>query len=108
MRTRIFYNHLTGERTELSEDDMAKRFLAPDCGPAVVPDLSSVYKEGGILSPIDGSFITSRSQLRRHNNTHQVRCGGDFKPGEIVGKEKSRVESQRQIIAREKVRFEWQ
>lgn len=58
---------------------------------AVMPDISSAYKEGGFTSPIDGSFITSRSQLRRHNATHGVRQCGDFKPGEIISGEKKRV-----------------
>lgn len=96
MRTRIFYNHLTGERFELSEDDMAKRFIQPE-GPTFIPDISGAYKEGGILSPIDGSFITSRSQLHRHNVTHNVRCGGDFKPGELINKERKRVEAVKKL-----------
>jgi len=89
MRTRTFYNHLTGERYTLSEDQIAERRNRNDA-PSILKDISAVYKEGGILSPIDGSFITSRSQLRRHNNTHQVRCAGDFKSGELVAKEKAR------------------
>lgn len=92
MRTRVFFNHLTGERFELSQEEVDKRFLKQD-GPTFIPDISGAYKQGGILSPIDGSFITSRAQLRRHNNTHQVRCGGDFKPGELISKERKRVET---------------
>ena len=95
MRTRIFFNHQTGERFELSEDQLDERRAAKDSGPFVMNDLSSAYKDGGILSPIDGSFITSRSQLRRHNATHNVRSAGDFKPGELIAKERARVEATR-------------
>ncbi|TXH51747.1 MAG: hypothetical protein E6Q97_17735 [Desulfurellales bacterium] len=60
-------------------------------GPMVLRDIDSAYKDGGFASPIDGTFITSRSQLRRHNATHGVRQAGDFKPGEIISGEKKRV-----------------
>jgi hypothetical protein len=105
MRTRIFFNHQTGERTVMSEEDMAKRYIQN--GPTVIPDISGAYKEGGILSPIDGSFITSREQLRRHNITHNVRSGGDFKPGDLIRKEQRRVEINRQLAQRGKVDFAW-
>ena len=105
MRTRIFFNHQTGERTVMTEEDMAKRFIQN--GPTVIPDISGAYPEGGILSPIDGSFITSREQLRRHNNTHGCRQGGDIKPGDIISKEKRRVEINRQLAQRGKVDFAW-
>lgn len=106
MRTRVFFNHLTGERTELSEADMAKRYLAPESGPMVIPDISGAYREGGFKSPIDGTFITSRAQLRRHNATHNVRQAGDFKPGELISKERARVESNRRV-AQQGASFEW-
>lgn len=96
MRTRVFYNHLTGERTELSADEMEKRFLSP-LGPTVMPDINGAYKEGGILSPVDGSFITSRAQLRRHNATHQCRQAGELKPGTLAAQENRRVERIREI-----------
>jgi hypothetical protein len=93
MRTRIFWNHQTGERYELSEDQIAERRNRQD-GPTVLPDIDRVYG-GGFTSPIDGSHITSRSQLRRHNATHQVRQGGDWKPGELIAKENARVAERR-------------
>ena len=96
MRTRIFWNHQTGERYELSEDQIAERRNAQDA-PFVLPDLDRVYG-GGLTSPIDGSLITSRSQLRRHNATHGCRQG-DFRPGEIIAKEKARVETNRRKAA---------
>lgn len=106
MRTRTFYNHLTGEWREVTQDDMDRRCLQADAGPTIIPDISSVYKEGGIHSPVDGSFITSRSQLRRHNATHQVRCAGDFKPGELRAKENRRVEAIRETAKGADFRWE--
>ena len=58
-------------------------------------DIVSVpYLMGDIkpfVSPIDGTEITSRSTLRAHEHTHQVRQAGDFKPGEIIAKENKRI-----------------
>jgi len=89
MRTRTFFNHQTGERFELSEDQIADRRNKQDSA-FILKDINAVYKEGGILSPIDGSFITSRSQLRAHERTHNVRQAGDLKSGELIAKEKAR------------------
>lgn len=48
------------------------------------------------VSPIDGKEITSRSKLKAHERTHNVRQCGDFKRGELIAKEKRRVaETQR-------------
>jgi hypothetical protein len=105
MRTRIFFNHQTGERTVMTEEDMAKRYIQN--GPTVIPDISGSYKDGGFVSPVDGTFITSRSYLRRHNNTHGCRQAGDIKPGDIVNREKRRVEINRQLAQRGKVSFAW-
>jgi hypothetical protein len=105
MRTRIFFNHQTGERYELSEEDMAKRYIQN--GPTVIPDISGAYKEGGFFSPVDGSFITSREQLRRHNNTHGCRQGGDIKPRDIIKQENRRVEINRQLAKSARVDFVW-
>lgn len=92
MRTRIFYNHQTGEKFTLSEDEIAERRNRQDSA-FVLKDIDAAYKDGGILSPVDGSWITSRAQLRRHNATHQCRQGGDFKPGEIISKGKARSDA---------------
>jgi hypothetical protein len=43
-----------------------------------------------IISPIDGTAITSRSQLREHNIRHNVRQNGDYRPGEVVAAENKR------------------
>lgn len=37
-------------------------------------------------------LITSRSQLGRHERSNNMRQAGDFKPGEVVAREKKRVE----------------
>ncbi len=89
MRTRTFFNHQTGERYTLSEDQIDERRNKQDSA-FILKDISSVYKEGGIKSPIDGSFITSRSQLRAHERTHNCRQAGDFKRGELIAKEQAR------------------
>ena len=105
MRTRIFFNHQTGQRTEISEDEMIRARNRND-GPMLMPDISGAYKDGGFQSPIDGTFITSRSQLRRHEATHNVKQAGDFKPGELISKERARVEGIRRA-ANQGASFEW-
>lgn len=50
------------------------------------------------VSPIDDNLkeITSRSQLRAHERTHNVRQAGDFKRGELIQRENKRIaETQR-------------
>jgi hypothetical protein len=51
-------------------------------GAYIMPDLDVAYSAngGGFRSPIDGSFITSRKQLRDHNRAHGVIQSGDVKP----------------------------
>lgn len=78
----------------------------PECGPVVMKDLDAVYN-GGFKSPINGEFITSRSQLRAHEARYNVKQGGDFKPGELIAKEKSRVEANRKAAAKGGGQFEW-
>ena len=46
-------------------------------GPMVLADLDKAYG-GGFQSPIDDTFITSRSQLREHNKRHGVIQNGDL------------------------------
>ena len=48
-----------------------------------------------IISPINGEHITSRSQLRAHEQRYEVRQCGDYKPGELISKEKRRLEANR-------------
>lgn len=45
----------------------------------VMPDLNGAYAKGGFESPIDGTWISSRSQLREHNKRHGVIQSGDIR-----------------------------
>ena len=51
-------------------------------GPDILPDIEQHYG-APIISPIDGSVISSRSQLREHNIRHGVIQCGDVR-GEAV------------------------
>lgn len=89
MRTRIFYDHVTGARVEVKDDG---NYTPRQRGNhSIMPDLDRVYG-GGFQSPINGEFITSRSQLRAHEQRYGVKQAGDFRKGEIVGGENRRVE----------------
>ena len=59
--------HFQGQRSDLPS-------------PRVMGDLSSIYPEGGFKSSVDGTFITSRSQLAAHNKKHGVRQCGEVDP----------------------------
>lgn len=65
-------------------------------GPMILKDIEQHYG-APIISPIDGSHITSRSQLREHEIRHGVRQAGDFKKGELVAKENKRVDAIRRV-----------
>ena len=91
MRKRWIWNHVTGECREVSDD-----YTAMTRDYRYMPDLDSVYG-GGFKSPIDGEFITSRSQLRAHERKHGVKQCGDYKPGELIGRENKRVERIREM-----------
>lgn len=92
MRTRWIYDHVTGACTEVSTDYAPKSRISAQ----ILPDLDSAYK-GGFQSPINGEFITSRSQLREHERRHSVKQCGDFKPGELVARENQRVQRIRDV-----------
>lgn len=110
---RKVWNHQTGESYEVPVDaPLTPRGALARGGPMVMGDLDRAYaKDGGIVSPIDGTLITSRSQLRAHEKKHGVRQMGDYKPGELIAKENRRVERGREIVAREMRRggvdFSW-
>lgn len=57
------------------------------CAPIVMGDIKP------FVSPIDGKEIGSRSALRRHEITHNVRQCGDLKPGENVARAKREWQS---------------
>jgi hypothetical protein len=116
MRTRTFWNHQTGERYTLSEDDLWQRRMRQDA-PGVLPDLDRAYG-GGFVSPIDGEHITSRSQLRAHEAKHGVKQCGDYRRGEVVAslkkdhERRAAVQRREEAFARSRVRgkgidFSW-
>jgi hypothetical protein len=85
--------HFQGQRSDLPS-------------PRVMGDLSAVYPEGGFRSPVDGSFITSRSQLAAHNKKHGVRQCGECDPKawtDAITKEHERKRSE----PTPGVNFEW-
>lgn len=73
MRTIYRVDKETGEVYEAARADPAKG------GVFVLPDISSCYPAGGFESPIDGTWISSRSQLREHNSKHEVFQAGDIR-----------------------------
>lgn len=54
-------------------------------GPYVVRDIDP------FISPIDGSVITSRPQLDKHNREHGVTNTADYSPEYMLSKTKDRV-----------------
>lgn len=92
MRRRYVYDHATGAIVEVPLDYTSK----PRRNSNILPDLDSAYG-GGFTSPINGEYITSRSQLRDHERRHSVKQCGDYKPGEIVAREKARVQRTRDL-----------
>lgn len=80
-RSRYRYDKTLGKVVEIgSDEDMAARAAS---GPFVMPDIKP------FISPIDGTEISSRSHLRRHEVSYGVRQCGDFKPGEQVARVKA-------------------
>lgn len=59
-------------------------------GVMLLDDLDRAYN-GGFESPIDGSFITSRSQLREHNKRHDVIQTGDVRGEQLREMVKKRM-----------------
>ena len=88
MRSRYVWDKRTQQLVEVPTDHKAPSKE----GPFVMPDLDRAYG-GAIVSPIDGEHITSRSHLRAHERKHGVRQCGDFKPGEIVQRDRNRADA---------------
>jgi hypothetical protein len=81
MKTRESQDHLRRLRNLHSAQKQHFQGQRSDIpSPRVMSDLSSVYPEGGFKSPVDGTFITSRSQLAAHNRRHGVRQCGECDP----------------------------
>jgi hypothetical protein len=77
--------------------------------PTLMRDLSEIYREGGIESPIDGEFITSRSQLRAHEQKHGVKQCGELSAEDQTRLLKESYERTRaEIAAAEGVDFKWE
>jgi hypothetical protein len=79
MRTRkIFFKD--GRTVTLVDGVVTEGTFPPDeklAGPYIMPDISDA--SGTFVSPIDGSVISSRSQLRQHNIRHGVdQIGNDY------------------------------
>ncbi len=74
MRQRFKYDRETGEVLPAHIVEAKQAQANPSF--FLLPDLDVAYN-GGFESPIDGSFITSRSQLAEHNRRHDVIQAGD-------------------------------
>ena len=71
---------LENEENRLRKEPEHERQLVRHEGKSChfLPDLDRAYG-GGFESPIDGTYITSRSQLREHNKRHNVIQTGDVR-----------------------------
>jgi hypothetical protein len=70
MRKTYVYNHKT-------KKVILKHKAQQDKGYAVISDVEP------FTSPIDGTVLSSRSQIRDHERKHQVRqCGNDYTSSE--------------------------
>ncbi len=56
-----------------------------------------------IVSPINGEHITSRSQLRAHEQRYGVKQCCDYRPGEVTGNQSRRLEANRKAAEGGKV-----
>lgn len=79
-----------------SDEDLKARAAA---GPFVMPDIKE------FVSPIDGSVISSRSTLRRHEVSYGVRQCGDLKPGDNV--RAAKAEHAANLAAARGADFKW-
>jgi hypothetical protein len=78
-RTRkIFFKD--GSTVTIVDGVVTEGTLPPEekpAGPYILPDINAA--SGTFVSPIDGSVISSRSQLRAHNRRHGVdQIGNDY------------------------------
>lgn len=73
-------------------------------GAYVLPDLHAVYPGGGFVSPIDGTFISSRSQLRAHNARHGVIQTGDIRGPQIRENMKRHMQYDPSLVGKD---FSW-
>lgn len=85
------------ERTSDKRSDFA-------CPRAILPDLNAAYPEGGFRSPIDDTWISSRSQLRAHNARHGVIQTGDIRGPQIRENMKRYMQYDPSLIGKD---FSW-
>ena len=71
----------------------------------IMPDLDAIYGHGNFVSVIDGTNITSRSQLREHNKRHGVIQTGDVRGDEI--RERTKRHMKYNPAARNDGSFSW-
>lgn len=96
-RSRYRYDKTLDKIVEIgSDEDRQARAAA---GPYVIPDIKE------FVSPIDGSVISSRSTLRRHETSYGVRQCGDLRPGENVARAKA--EHAENLSAARGADFKW-
>jgi hypothetical protein len=94
MRWKQSLNKETGRYEFVAIDGSAKRF---DVGSAIHGDISS------FVSPVDGSVITDRKQLREHNLRNNVVNNQEFSQEHYERKAKERSESgnsRKEVFAR--------
>ncbi len=90
MRTRYVWDRDLEKVVEVFDHNKARK----NSGPFFMRDIEQHYG-APIISPINGEHITSRSQLRAHEQRYECKQAGDFKPGELISKEKRRHEANR-------------
>lgn len=102
MRKRYRYDKNLGKCVEIVK---APRSSA---GPFLMPDINAIYSEGGIVSPINGEFITSRSQLRAHEQRYGVKqCGELTAQQQIEPIKRSYEQSRAEMANMEGIDFSW-
>ena len=73
-------------------------------GAYVLPDLNVAYPEGGFRSPIDDTWISSRSHLRAHNQRHGVIQTGDIRGERVRENMKRHMQYDPSLIGKD---FSW-
>ena len=100
---------LKASKANIAKAKASRRGAAPKRSdlpsPRVIGDLNAAYPEGGFRSPVDNSWISSRSQLRAHNRRHRVDQCGDVSLNDYTAS----VEKDRDVgeINPKEVSFSW-
>ena len=76
---RFIQDHETGKLIEVTTRQSRARSGQPAGAPAIIPDIEP------FKSPIDGTMITSRRDLRVHQEQHDVRLHSEY--GDNNGKD---------------------